>query len=149
MISLARLLPWREMREYKSGIRYWCSCGNERSRRAKTCLACYLAASHANGLKHSYNPEYHRNFLRVKKYNLTTSQWDEMFIRRDRKCACCGTSEPGTKKGWNTDHDHTTGKVRGIICHRCNRTLGFLGDSLISVNAACTMFATYLEANNA
>lgn len=56
-------------------------------------------------------------------------------------CDCCGASEPGGRRGWNLDHDHKTGAVRGILCHNCNTGIGKLGDTLESVKKA----VQYLE----
>jgi hypothetical protein len=43
-------------------------------------------------------------------------------------CAACGKSNSGTTRPWHLDHDHRTGNVRGVLCYRCNITLGFVRD---------------------
>jgi hypothetical protein len=57
-------------------------------------------------------------------YGMTQEQWEIMFAKQGHKCAICEVTEPGSKHGWHTDHDHVTGKVRGILCHKCNMALG-------------------------
>ena len=52
-----------------------------------------------------------------------------MLATQDYMCACCGTKDPGSKKGWHVDHDHHTGKLRGVLCANCNIALGQVGDS--------------------
>ena len=47
--------------------------------------------------------------------------------QQNSKCAACGSSNPG-KRGWQTDHDHKTGKIRGEVCGPCNRILGHAQD---------------------
>jgi hypothetical protein len=59
-----------------------------------------------------------RNKWLLRKYGITEMEWDEKFIAQGSKCACCGTTEPRDK--WQTDHDHNTGQVRGILCVTCN-----------------------------
>ena len=73
--------------------------------------------------------EYNRKYARVlikNKYGLTLEQVDKILISQDHKCALCGKSLKETKRC--IDHDHKTGKVRGILCVRCNLTLGFIED---------------------
>src|ERR1035437_4914649 len=67
----------------------------------------------------------------LKRYpNFTVGLWDAMFEGQRRCCAACETPEPGNKIGrWNTDHNHVTGKVRGILCHSCNLALGMVKDN--------------------
>lgn len=63
---------------------------------------------------------------------ISLKDWEEMFERQGRSCAICGTTKPGSVKGWHTDHNHaccaTTpwcGKcIRGILCSGCNVGLG-------------------------
>ena len=63
--------------------------------------------------------------LRDKKYGLTPGQYDDMFQACDRKCQICRL---GDNRGQNlcVDHDKNTGKVRGLLCHDCNKSIGGL-----------------------
>jgi len=63
-------------------------------------------------------------------YGLTKEQWFGLFERQGNRCGCCGRTEPASKRGWHVDHDHTTGKVRGIVCHGCNMMIGAARDSV-------------------
>lgn len=63
------------------------------------------------------------------KYNLSIEEYEELFRKQDGKCAICGTSENGSKINLDIDHDHLTGKIRGLLCNRCNRYLVALEDS--------------------
>jgi hypothetical protein len=53
-------------------------------------------------------------------HGMTPEEWDDLFNRQGRRCGCCGSKSPRSKKGWHTDHDHSTGEVVGILCHKCN-----------------------------
>lgn len=60
-------------------------------------------------------------------YGLTPEQWDEMFESQGGVCASCGEApKPDAKRRFHVDHNHTTGAVRGILCHSCNVGLGHL-----------------------
>lgn len=55
----------------------------------------------------------------------------EMVERQGGKCASCGSIPPETTKpqqGLQIDHCHNTGKVRGLLCGGCNKSLGHAGD---------------------
>jgi hypothetical protein len=79
-------------------------------------------------------------------YNHGTSlvEWEDRFVVQGSCCAVCRTREPGAKN-WNTDHNHITGKLRGILCHKCNVALGMAKDSPAILRA----LADYLEYHNA
>lgn len=59
------------------------------------------------------------------RVGITLKQKEELFESQRSKCASCGATEPGTKVGWHTDHDHKTKFIRGVLCHKCNMLLGF------------------------
>ncbi len=70
-------------------------------------------------------------FLRT--YGLSHEQYLQMFEDQEHRCKICQCE--GFKinsKAKNTlcvDHCHKTGKVRGLLCHNCNRALGLLQDN--------------------
>lgn len=62
------------------------------------------------------------------RYSLLPGEWDDLFAAQGSSCAICGTTEPGGQGKWQTDHDHTTGLTRGILCRGCNVGLGHFDD---------------------
>jgi GT2 family glycosyltransferase len=66
-----------------------------------------------------------------KAYNLSIADYDRLFEIQDGKCAICGTTEPGNINFsyFAIDHDHNNKKVRGLLCNKCNRGLGFFKDN--------------------
>lgn len=68
-------------------------------------------------------------------YNLTPEAYNIIFNKQQGLCAICGNSEiwiePRTKKLalLAVDHDHKTNKIRGLLCRRCNSSLGGFRDN--------------------
>ena len=58
---------------------------------------------------------------------------------RPEACECCGKGEGSRRLNW--DHDHTTERFRGWLCHSCNVTLGHVDDSIDRL----LQLAIYLE----
>ena len=78
---------------------------------------------------------YYRDRDLQRNFGLTSAQWDVLFFAQGRKCACCYSFEPGSKKGWHVDHCHTTGKIRGILCQRCNLALAHSKEDIVRLQA--------------
>lgn len=58
-----------------------------------------------------------------------------MYVSQNGVCAICGKPETeksrkGNVRSLHVDHNHDTGKVRGLLCGKCNRSIGVLGDSV-------------------
>lgn len=68
------------------------------------------------------------------KYGITTPEYNQILSMQKGVCAICGRA-PG-RRSLAVDHDHDTGKVRGLLCGRCNSALGLLGDNLVGVERA-------------
>ena len=73
-----------------------------------------------------------------KKYGITSEDYERMHENQDGKCAICETTETGDRraKHFTVDHCHETGKVRGLLCHRCNTALGLFEDKTDRMNNA-------------
>ena len=71
---------------------------------------------------------------RLSKYNLAEIEYTAMVERQNNLCAICGVYMKST----NIDHDHKTGRVRGLLCSKCNVDIGFFSDSpeLLAMAAA-------------
>lgn len=86
--------------------------------------------------------ESRRKIQRRHKYGLNDDKFKEMLSEQAGLCACCGIS---LDEGWTqnhkpnklvVDHDHATGVVRGLLCTKCNKGLGLLGDSVEGLEKA-------------
>lgn len=82
----------------------------------------------------------------LRRYGLSPAEYQRLCRQQRNRCAICERRE--TRKGptgrvrpLSVDHDHGTGKVRGLLCNDCNRGLGLLGDRLVRLKAA----VRYLE----
>lgn len=71
------------------------------------------------------------NWRYKKRYGISIEEKNEILLSQKGKCALCKKEISGFSAV--TDHDHKTGKVRGILCRTCNFGLGILGDSLESI----------------
>lgn len=69
-----------------------------------------------------------RERVRRVNYGCTPEMFDALLASQDGKCAVCG-GLPSRKQTWHVDHDHDTGKIRGILCHSCNAVLGWSRES--------------------
>lgn len=67
------------------------------------------------------NPRIYRSIWLKKTYGITADEYDNMLADQGGCCKLCRRA-PG-KRPLDVDHDHATGKVRGLLCNQCNRTL--------------------------
>lgn len=70
---------------------------------------------------------------RLRKYHISEVQYNEILSSQNNLCMICSNPHVKTPA---IDHDHETGKVRGLLCGRCNSAIGFLKDDvLVAFNA--------------
>lgn len=75
----------------------------------------------------------------LKLYGLTPADYAALLAAQDGVCAICLKPErvidarTGEPRRLSVDHDHATGKVRGLLCARCNRTLGQMDEDMDSL----------------
>ena len=68
---------------------------------------------------------------RLKDYGLTPEKYAELFARQQGLCAICKRASVQA-----VDHNHSTGEVRGLLCHRCNHAIGLFEERLESFASA-------------
>ena len=66
---------------------------------------------------------YTRN-SRIRAYGIEPSEYYEMLEQQGQGCAICKAKS--THRAMNIDHNHKTGKVRGLLCDKCNLSLGHI-----------------------
>ena len=82
------------------------------------------------------------NRHRLAKYGVG-NDWVDAKVLEQKGCAVCRIAKPKGKNSWHVDHDHATGKVRGVLCGHCNAGLGHFRDKVKTLRAAIY----YLEAH--
>lgn len=120
---------------YKDGRRSCTSCAKDQRKRWRKnnpdkCKAMQarwkianpgklLSASHRWKLKHLYG--------------MTECHYEALYVKQDGKCLIC-LKKPTRKL--TVDHCHSTGKIRGLLCNNCNRSLGWMGDNIQTLDRA-------------
>lgn len=65
-------------------------------------------------------------------FDLTPEEYNRMFEAQGGVCAICGEPERVDRlKYLSIDHNHITGKVRGLLCSRCNFVVGVTGENIV------------------
>lgn len=84
------------------------------------------------------HPEIKKNSHLMYDFGITLEDYNNLLVKQDYKCAICGSKLPKNSKTKHlvVDHDHKTGKVRGLLCQCCNFGLGQFGDSIENLKNA-------------
>jgi hypothetical protein len=69
-------------------------------------------------------------------YGLTREQWQVIYNKQNGSCAICGKSQDKLGYKLQIDYDHVTGKVRGLLCKKCNLGIGMFGEDVENINKA-------------
>lgn len=74
------------------------------------------------------NPDKTKAHRLKAKYKMSKETYDAMLIKQSGMCAANGCQP--TSRGLFVDHDHVTGKIRGLLCQHCNTALGHAKDNV-------------------
>lgn len=111
------------------------------SKRFKTYYYSNLQTQRARDRKrYPTEREMRHNAHYKRKYGITIEEYQEMLKQQNGVCAICQQPEKVTWKGQEiplaVDHCHITGKVRGLLCNRCNRVLSLFDDDIVIMRSA-------------
>lgn len=124
--------------------------------RARRCKQCHCKVTNVYrqknpelyrkaSLKHWHNlddKKKHSNWIR--RYGITADEYTNMFESQNGKCKICSQECP-TGRVLAVDHCHKTGKVRGLLCTKCNTALGMLNDNIKYFEIAIEYLKSYEE----
>lgn len=119
----------------------------------KKCAKCHITKPVQDYTKNSLTVDklntkcYHclRSLWLVQRYGINADEYEKILQLQNNQCACCGSDNPQVRKkpknksnepSFFVDHCHKTGKIRGLLCHKCNNGLGCLGDNLEGLQKA-------------
>lgn len=95
---------------------------NKRKFAQAICLRCGRQRSKENSI--------------FRNFGITLEQYDKILEKQSGGCKICGTKTPRGKGRFSVDHDHLTGKIRGLLCNNCNHVLGNAKDNIKILAAA-------------
>lgn len=98
---------------------------NNRDEYVKYCKERYIKDKELGIYKTEANKKRQRKWHLKVNYNLTEEQYNEILISQNNQCFICGKFDSEMKKRLAVDHDHETGKIRGLLCDNCNGSLGW------------------------
>jgi hypothetical protein len=72
----------------------------------------------------AYMKAYARPYGLKRRHGITLEQYEAMLLSQNGLCAICGhPPDVGVNKRLHVDHDHATGKIRGLLCMHCNHSI--------------------------
>lgn len=86
-------------------------------------------------LYHTQTKEYRRWYTIKMRYGITREEYENILFSQNRTCAICSKSKSGHNNtdALVVDHCHSTKKVRGLLCNRCNTLLGLIEDNPVFI----------------
>lgn len=77
----------------------------------------------------SHKLQARKNHLK-RTYGLSLEDYNKMLMAQNNCCLVCGRDQSKLSRNLSVDHDHKTGKIRGLLCDVCNGFLGIVQDDV-------------------
>ena len=100
------------------------------------CKECCTAF---NKVWYKANKEKKQDYSLKYNHGISLDQYNMMLQAQNHLCYICGKNDQNIML--SVDHNHKTGKIRSLLCDKCNRGLGYFNDSLELIKKV----AEYLE----
>ncbi|KKN82234.1 hypothetical protein LCGC14_0310470 [marine sediment metagenome] len=84
-----------------------------------------------------------RDYRLYVQYGIVEGEYEDLLVEQEGGCAICHVTPFPDERKLGVDHNHRTGKVRGLLCGKCNSGLGLFLDDPDLLRTA----AKYIEAD--
>jgi hypothetical protein len=107
--------------------------GDTKSGRSSACIECNRKREYKRYRDHTAKRKAQAKWGALKfNFGLTKQQWETLLASQNYSCAICSmplvAAGPIATPNACVDHDHATGRVRGLLCRQCNQGLGQFKD---------------------
>ena len=102
-------------------------------KRVSYCKDCQIIRAKSHNF---INKKAIQNKKRINAYGISTEEYELIRKKQDGRCKICKDRRERLKRNGkilslSIDHDHNTGRVRGLLCYKCNLALGNFEDKVI------------------
>lgn len=118
---------------------------DRKSGRKTVCKDC-IKANPLTQERKEYMKEYSQEYHLKRSYNMSKEEYNALLVTQNHKCAICGIDEKEAYRSkLYVDHCHKTNKVRELLCHNCNASLGLLKESILTLTKAIAYLDKHSE----
>lgn len=87
-------------------------------------------AMHKYDMKRKFTRQIKDRDVQLRRnYGITLEEYNRLFSEQNGLCLGCYKHQSQVKRAFDVDHNHITGKVRGLLCSPCNVILGMAKDN--------------------
>ena len=76
------------------------------------------------------NPDSRRSTRLKFNYGIDLDKYNQLFQNQKGRCKICERHRDILSSNLNVDHNHNTGKIRGLLCNQCNQAIGLLKEDV-------------------
>lgn len=122
-------LDFNKCKKHLDGFRFECrSCQKKNSKIYRSTPEFKETQRIKSNIWYHNNKEAALEATMKSKYGITVGEYTEMKVKQHFCCKVCQIHESKLLRRLVIDHCHKTGKIRGLLCDRCNRVLGSIKD---------------------
>jgi len=99
----------------------------------RVCKTCHLEGQKR---RRRNNPIHHRKLAIKNRYGISYEEVEALLRIQNNQCGICHIDFKEHDDRMAIDHCHVTGRVRGLLCRKCNSAIGLLGDSVERLSEA-------------
>jgi len=116
-------------------------CKPEREfKKMAVCISCENSTRNKSKKKTQKNIQRSKETTLKSRYGISTFEYNEMLLQQEGRCKICGKT---SDKTLHIDHNHSTGKVRALLCNNCNILIGHAKEDPLILQQAMNYLMIY------